>query len=405
MKSCAMWCMAPALAVALAVAAAGQPAGKGVTILVYDIDRTRSVEGGVVDSRLMVEALRRRLDPTGIGDIDIRPVKGMDRVEIVLRGRDGKQPSAELVRQIKELVAHVGLLEFKILANQHDDKQAMQDARAYFKDPANAKELDQAALRGEPPPGPRLPGSKTKLKPYATAMPRETRSTVTYGWVELGPQERHALALSNSARNDSEPWRKATWEYVQQRLRQGQAFQIPRDPGEDSGAMLLQGALFYARPVKDRNLSEELRRKKQFEYFVLARNPEIDPATGKETPRIYGSFLKSAAAVRVDGRPMVSFEFTAAGGKLFGELTGNNVPSGPRGEESQVKRHLAIILDGLVISAPTINSRITTHGQITGSFTQREVDNLVNILRSGALPAGLRPVPVAEVTIEPGKEK
>ena len=40
---------------------------------------------------------------------------------------------------------------------------------------------------------------------------------------------------------------------------------------------------------------------------------------------------------------------------------------------TQVKRHLAIVLDGLVQSAPTILSQITTNGQISGSFTQKEV--------------------------------
>jgi preprotein translocase subunit SecD len=52
-------------------------------------------------------------------------------------------------------------------------------------------------------------------------------------------------------------------------------------------------------------------------------------------------------------------------------------------------RQLAIILDGRVQSAPTIEGRITTDGVIYGSFTQQEVQNLSLILRSGALPADL----------------
>src|SRR5262249_40060400 len=81
-------------------------------------------------------------------------------------------------------------------------------------------------------------------------------------------------------------------------------------------------------------------------------------------------------------------------------LTGKNVPSaGTTGDDTSNKRHLAIILDGLVMSAPTINSQITTHGQISGSFTSREVDELVNILRSGALPATLKQQPVSESTM------
>jgi len=54
-----------------------------------------------------------------------------------------------------------------------------------------------------------------------------------------------------------------------------------------------------------------------------------------------------------------------------------------------VGKDLAIILDGRVQSAPRIESRITTEGRITGSFTSDEVQNLSLILRSGALPATL----------------
>src|SRR5215470_8326912 len=54
-----------------------------------------------------------------------------------------------------------------------------------------------------------------------------------------------------------------------------------------------------------------------------------------------------------------------------------------------IGRQLAIILDGRVQSAPSINGRITTDGRITGSFTNEEVNNLSLILRSGALPAKL----------------
>jgi preprotein translocase subunit SecD len=50
---------------------------------------------------------------------------------------------------------------------------------------------------------------------------------------------------------------------------------------------------------------------------------------------------------------------------------------------------LAIILDGRVVSAPRIESRITDEGRITGSFTSQEVSDLALVLRSGALPASM----------------
>src|SRR6185369_16019915 len=52
-------------------------------------------------------------------------------------------------------------------------------------------------------------------------------------------------------------------------------------------------------------------------------------------------------------------------------------------------RQLAIILDGRVQSAPTLESKINSEGRITGSFTPEEVADLSLKLRSGALPAKL----------------
>jgi preprotein translocase subunit SecD len=76
--------------------------------------------------------------------------------------------------------------------------------------------------------------------------------------------------------------------------------------------------------------------------------------------------------------PIVEFSLTPEGSAKFGELTGNNVG-----------KPLAIVLDGRVVSAPRINSRITDNGLIEGGFSQQEAQDLATVLRSGALPAGI----------------
>ena len=78
------------------------------------------------------------------------------------------------------------------------------------------------------------------------------------------------------------------------------------------------------------------------------------------------------------GSPVVAFSMKPVGARAFGELTG-----------SHIHRGLAIVLDGKVVSAPVINARITDSGVIEGSFTQREVEDLATVLRSGSLPASL----------------
>jgi len=80
--------------------------------------------------------------------------------------------------------------------------------------------------------------------------------------------------------------------------------------------------------------------------------------------------------------PAVNFQLSRSGAVAFGKLT-----------EANIGKQLAIVLDDAVESAPTIRSRITSHGQITGRFTFQEVEDLAIALRSGALPA---PVDIIE---------
>ena len=75
--------------------------------------------------------------------------------------------------------------------------------------------------------------------------------------------------------------------------------------------------------------------------------------------------------------PAVSFTLSSEGARKFGTVT-----------ETNIGRRLAIIMDNRVTSAPTIQSRITDNGQITG-VTRDEVNDLALILKSGALPASL----------------
>ena len=101
-------------------------------------------------------------------------------------------------------------------------------------------------------------------------------------------------------------------------------------------------------------------------YYAVRRVP---PITGRD--------LRTARpSLDQNNLPAVSFSLNQDGARRFGQLT-----------EQNINRQLAIILDNRVFSAPVIQSRITDEGQITGSFTQQEAQDLSLVLRSGALPA------------------
>jgi protein-export membrane protein SecD len=80
-----------------------------------------------------------------------------------------------------------------------------------------------------------------------------------------------------------------------------------------------------------------------------------------------------------NGQPAVMFELNSKGATAFARVTRDNIG-----------KPFAIILDNKVVSAPVIQSEIPGgHGQITGRFSQEEVNRLALLLRSGALPAAL----------------
>ena len=117
---------------------------------------------------------------------------------------------------------------------------------------------------------------------------------------------------------------------------------------------------------------------------------------------VTGKYLTAARAQRDrNGRPSVGFSFNARGAVLFNALTGANLPDPENGPTNGFSRRLAILLDGKVYSAPTIQSRISSSGEITGNFTPKEVEELVAVLNAGALEVPLIQQPISEFTISP----
>ena len=106
---------------------------------------------------------------------------------------------------------------------------------------------------------------------------------------------------------------------------------------------------------------------------------------------VNGEMLTDATATfDQNGQPVVSLRFNAAGSRLFGEATSQNVG-----------RRFAIVLDGKVISAPVIREAILGGvGQISGRFTTQTANDLAVLLRAGALPAPL--LILEERTVGPG---
>ncbi|MCH7989068.1 MAG: protein translocase subunit SecD, partial [Planctomycetes bacterium] len=119
----------------------------------------------------------------------------------------------------------------------------------------------------------------------------------------------------------------------------------------------------------------------------------------REDKRVTGKYLTNASSGmdQDTGEPIVRFNFNAKGGSLFYRLTGDNLPSA----DESFHRRLSILLDGRVHSAPNIITRIGRQGQISGGFTRDEVDELVSVLKAGALEVPLKRQPISEMTVSP----
>ena len=111
---------------------------------------------------------------------------------------------------------------------------------------------------------------------------------------------------------------------------------------------------------------------------------------------------KATAAIDQQGAAgwFVSLDFNGEGANKFGVLT--QAVTGLAAPQNQV----AIVLDGLVVSAPRINEAITGgSAQITGSFTQSEASNLANVLKYGALPLAFDQGEVLQVSPTLGSDQ
>jgi SecD/SecF fusion protein len=111
-------------------------------------------------------------------------------------------------------------------------------------------------------------------------------------------------------------------------------------------------------------------------YAIKVTNRDGSPALG-------GDVVTNASAdfSQQMGRSgqEVSMSMNAEGAKTWARLTKENIG-----------QNIAIVLDGLVYSAPQVNAEITGgHSQITGHFSAEEAKDLANVLKSGKMAASV----------------
>ncbi len=128
-----------------------------------------------------------------------------------------------------------------------------------------------------------------------------------------------------------------------------------------------------------------------FRIYRAAETP-ADPFLLRTAPIVRGDELADAGA-GMDAQinvPIITFRLSSEGARKLGRFT-----------QANVGRPLAIVIDGVVVSAPVIREPILGGaGQISGNFTPGDAQQLAIRLKSGALPAGLTVVEERVVTTD-----
>ncbi len=277
-----------------------------------------------------VEIIRNRIDQFGVAEPSIQRI-GTHRILVQL-------PGLKDFGRAKGILGKTALLEFKLVASNDQTKRTLSKLDKYFESNINKyPELKKFAGSGE---------ADVDILGNAKS---DSAKTTDYSHVFTD--------LTSGMMVDAE-----YVELVQSLLKdQNVKKAIP------SGLQVSLGR-------EDKNSTDKSRA-----LYVLLSHAEL---TGK--------YLKDAKVnighgydPKTSGKAYISLDFNKKGAKLFANVTGTNI-----------KKRLAIVLDGIVYMAPTIQDKIR-NGQaiITGLGTIADASDLVIILKAGNLPA---PVTVME---------
>jgi SecD/SecF fusion protein len=120
-------------------------------------------------------------------------------------------------------------------------------------------------------------------------------------------------------------------------------------------------------------------------YLLLADSPQL--AMTRDQDWALSSVTRASDELM---RPAVGFSMDARGGALLGALTGPNVG-----------RQMAVLLDNKVVTAPTLQAKLTSGGIITGDFSNEEFEYLIRTIKAGSLEGQLGEQPISIKTTGP----
>lgn len=318
---------------------------QGGVILVYEVDEKATKENNpeadvTAAAASVVPVLSRRLNKSGTKEIVIRPF-GQSQVEVIVPEIDPSE-----IEKIKTNITSAGLLRFFILA---DSEQRDAEVRLAAARQAESSEATKRAVEREIT----LPSGKP-------------------GREQIGFWATMALTTKDDANQDS----------------------IYR-----AGNVMSRGMLRDGDTGKIITLPPGVQSEAQIDGYLRASNikrVDVLLVYDKEND-IRGADISYARANIGERGYEIDFQMrltSSDGGKAGADkmldLTLDNKPDGAR------ERHLCIVWDNALDSAAVIREPFGERGRITGSFTEEEVNQRVEVIQAGAMPVVLNEKPVSE---------
>jgi len=341
----------------------------GGTSIILEIDKSglKPDEASDVQERSL-EIIRNRVDQYGLSEPQIYP-SGSNRIVADLAGIG--------IEDARELVGGTAILEFKIVAEQEKAAQVLTSIDNYLKGRELVSTDTVAASSAD-----------TTAAPAAVdtaSWSDEDEESFNKKNTETEQPKGGEVAAANYI-NPDKPFTGFLTNYnsslavPQEYISRVQA--ILDMPGVQ--ALFSRDLAFaWGRDYEVLQNGNKLKR-----LYILKRRAEMD---GKEVATARANRISGGLT---SGQVAVSLRFKGMGPKKFGSVTGNNIG-----------KQMAIVLDGQVISAPTIQDRIPNgEAQITGLADMAEATRLAIVLRAGALPAPMEIIELRNIGASLGEE-
>ena len=294
------------------------------------------------------EIIRQRIDRFGVTEPLIQR-QGSSRIVVELPGVDDED-------RVRELLKGTAKLTFHLTPPTAEVQQSAAAILNYYEEqaqgPAATAAADTAAVAGADGDSTAAPADDSDGVDFfdldGTAQPAEggNRLAAIFQTVQVDPASNSPVFGVVAGRDTAEVRRLLNAPGARALVPPG--VQLLYTSNADAGETEDGEGVYYLIAVNDRvELTGDV---------VTDAGPDFDPYTNA---------------------PMVSLSMNGAGASRWRQITTANR-----------NKPVVIVLDNLVYTYPTINEPIPNgRTQISGSFTRQDVDDIVTVLKSGALPA------------------